>query len=121
MAPTQTSKPDFSTHPILRLCRILAVLALLLALVGAGLIGGGGWLAFADWRTARQQAAACSRSRIASVASSGTWIAVRSPDRRNRASFLASRRSVFTRLPACTGTSEGATTTHEIPRRFSSR
>ena len=58
---------------------------------------------------------------MSSVASSGTWTAVRSPDRRNRASFRASLGSVFTRLPACTGTSEGATTTQKIPRRLSSR
>jgi phosphomannomutase/phosphoglucomutase len=40
-------------------------LILVLALVGAGLIGGGGWLAFADWRTARQQAAAVAEGEAA--------------------------------------------------------
>ena len=55
----------------------------------------------------------------ASVAALGTWISVRSPERRKRASFTASRRSVFTRSPARAGTSEGATTWHSIPAAVS--
>jgi hypothetical protein len=40
-------------------------LILALALVGAGLIVASGWLAFADWRTARQQAAAVAEGEAA--------------------------------------------------------
>ena len=44
---------------------------------------------------------------------------VRSPARWLRASFVASRRSVFTRSPAFTGTSVGATTSHFTPNAVS--
>jgi hypothetical protein len=51
----------------------------------------------------------------ASEPSSGTHTAVRSPEQRLRASFNASRRSVFTRSPGFVGTSEGATTAQSTP------
>src|SRR5205085_10039559 len=41
--------------------------------------------------------------------------------RNSRTSFFASRRSVFTRSPARTGTSDGATTSHATPIPDSSR
>jgi hypothetical protein len=59
------------------------------------------------------------RSRSASALASGTHTDVRSPPRRQRASFTASRRSVFTRSPAFTGTSVGATTAHPTPNSVS--
>jgi len=54
-------------------------------------------------------------SRNASVCLSGTQTAVRSPLRCARASFTASRRSVFTRSPDRTGTSVGAITSQATP------
>lgn len=50
---------------------------------------------------------------------SGTHTGVNSPLRYNRASFFASRLSVFTRSPGRTGTSVGATTTQATPIRVS--
>ena len=55
------------------------------------------------------------RSRRASWAASGTQTGVRSPLRKLRASFSASRRSVLMRSPAFIGTSVGATTTQLTP------
>ena len=45
----------------------------------------------------------------------GTSTTVRSPERASRASCLASRRSGFTRSPACLGMSEGATPQQSSP------
>jgi len=51
----------------------------------------------------------------------GTVMAVSSPARCSLAGFDASRRSVFTRSPARTGMSDGATTSQTIPMPVSSR
>jgi hypothetical protein len=55
------------------------------------------------------------RSRMASSQASGTFTAVSSPARCNRANFTASRGSVFTRSPDLFGMSDGATTVQWIP------
>jgi hypothetical protein len=54
------------------------------------------------------------RARLASASAVGTPTGVRVPERRSRARWVASRRSVLTRSPACFGTREGATSQ---PRR----
>jgi hypothetical protein len=77
------------------------------------------------WRAAVRARRTSSRqrtkSRSPSCSGDGGATNRSSPARYRRTSFLASRRSVLTRSPARTGTSDGATTSHAIPTRDSSR
>ncbi len=60
-------------------------------------------------RSSRRSSRARERSRAASSSSVSGWTSVKSPARKSRASFLASRRSVLMRSPGLRGMSEGAT------------